>query len=211
MGHDDGGQLTDAIAENPESVVLFDEVEKAHPKLHSLLLQVLEEGALTDGKGRRVRFDRTIVIMTSNCGAAEIQGASRAVGFGGTPTLARASLEELTQSALERTFTPEFLGRIGSTVLFDELGSRQIERIASLKLDELKERASDRGLSVRFTPAVARWVAEKGFRPETGARELRRVIAQHVEPGLSDLLLDGAPTGEVVVRVSRGALCFDRA
>ena len=211
VGHDDGGQLTDAIAENPESVVLFDEVEKAHPKLHSLLLQVLEEGALTDGKGRRVRFDRTIVIMTSNCGAAEIQGASRAVGFGGPPTLERASLEELTQSALERTFTPEFLGRIGSTVLFDELGSRQIERIAALKLDELKERASDRGLSVRFTPAVARWVAEKGFRPETGARELRRVIAQHVEPGLSDLLLDGAPTGEVVVRVSRGALCFDRA
>lgn len=209
VGHDDGGQLTDAVAEKPESVVLFDEVEKAHPKLHSLLLQVLEEGALTDGKGRRVRFDRTVVIMTSNCGAAEIQNAGRAVGFGGPPSLARGSLEELTQSALERTFTPEFLGRIGNTVLFDELGPKEVEQIAAIKLGELKERAESRGLKVRFTPAVARFVAAEGYRPETGARELRRIIAQHVEPRLSDALLDSAGAREIVVRVSRGDLVFD--
>ncbi|QDV06449.1 ATP-dependent Clp protease ATP-binding subunit ClpC [Planctomycetes bacterium Poly30] len=169
IGHDEGGQLTDAVAENPESVVLFDEIEKAHPKLHNLMLQILEEGALTDGKGRRVSFARTTIVMTSNCGAEEVTSASRAVGFGGAPTLGRATMEDITGHALERTFTPEFLGRIGEVVLFDELGKKSVERIAAIKLAELRARASARGMDVRFTPAVAAWVAERGFRPETGA------------------------------------------
>jgi len=209
IGHDDGGQLTDAIAENPESIILFDEVEKAHPKLHSLLLQVLEEGSLTDGKGRRISFERAIIIMTSNCGASEIQSASRSVGFGGGPALGRSSLEDITMNALEVTFSPEFLGRVGDVVLFNELSVEVVERIASMKLNELRERATGRGLAVRFTPAVARWIAERGYRPETGARELRRVIAKEIEPRLSDLLLELGRSGNAVVRVRGGQLTFE--
>jgi len=213
VGHDDGGQLTDAVAEQPECIVLFDEVEKAHPKLHNLMLQILEEGALTDGKGRRVSFERTIVVMTSNCGTEEMASASRAVGFGSEPTLGRASLEVITEDALSRSFAPEFLGRIGEIVVFDELGSKTVERVAQKKLDELAGRGARRGLSIRFTPAVARWVAARGFRPETGARELRRVIQREIEPKLSDVLLALKPghENEVVVRARKGELWFDAA
>ncbi|MEM8712005.1 MAG: AAA family ATPase, partial [Planctomycetota bacterium] len=191
VGHDDGGQLTDAVAAAPESVILFDEIEKAHPKLHNLMLQILEEGALTDGKGKRVSFARTLVIMTSNCGAEDVTARSRAVGFGTTETLGRASIEEITEQALQLAFTPEFLGRVGSTVTFDELGEKAVKRIAAIQLADLKRRAERRGLDVTFTPAVAGWVAKKGFRPESGARELRRVIAQELEPELSERLLEG--------------------
>ncbi len=211
IGHDDGGQLTDAVAEAPESVVLFDEVEKAHPKLHNLLLQILEEGALTDGKGKRVSFARTVIVMTSNCGAEDVTSASRTVGFGGTPTLGRASLQDITSQALASTFTPEFLGRVGDTVLFEELGPKSVERIAAIKLGELKDRAARRGLDVRFTPAVTAWIAARGFKPETGARELRRVIQRELEPELSERLLQGGPAGRrsLVVRASKGKLVFD--
>ncbi|MFT6833481.1 MAG: ATP-dependent Clp protease ATP-binding subunit ClpC [Planctomycetota bacterium] len=216
IGHDDGGQLTDAVAEAPESVVLFDEIEKAHPKLHNLMLQILEEGALTDGKGRRVSFARTTVIMTSNCGADDVTSASRAVGFGGVPTLGRATLgratlQDITGQALAATFSPEFLGRIGETVLFDELGKKSVERIAGIKLSELQERASTRGMDVRFTASVASWIAERGFKPESGARELRRVIQKELEPELSERLLSGGPAGRrtLVVRTSKGRLVFE--
>lgn len=205
VGHDDGGQLTDAVAQNPECVVLFDEVEKAHPKLHNLMLQILEDGNLTDGKGKTVDFSRALVVMTSNCGAEDVQSASRAVGFGANETLGRASLEDITGEALARTFPPEFLGRIGETVLFDELGAETVEAIAAKKLRELGERAKARGYAVRITPAVARWVARRGFRPESGARELRRVLQTEIEPRLSELLLE---RGGATVRVRGGELVF---
>ena len=211
IGHDDGGQLTDAVEKAPESVVLFDEIEKAHPKLHNLLLQILEEGALTDGKGKRVSFARTVIVMTSNCGAEDVTSASRAVGFGGAATLGRASLQDITNLSLASTFTPEFLGRIGETVLFDELNQKSVERIATIKLGELKDRAAIRGLDVRFTSAVAAWIAERGFKPETGARELRRVIQRELEPALSERLLKAGSAGRrsLVVRASKGKLVFE--
>ena len=212
VGHDDGGQLTDAVAAEPECVVLFDEVEKAHPKLHNLMLQIMEEGALTDSKGRRVSFERTIVVMTSNCGAEEVTSATRAVGFGGAPTIGRAALEVITEDALARSFSPEFLGRIGDIVVFDELSRQTVERVAQKKLTELAERGAERGMQVRFTPAVARWVAGRGFRPDCGARELRRVIQREIEPRLSDVLLSSTRRdGEVVVRARGGELRFDAA
>ena len=212
VGHEDGGQLTDAVAAEPECVVLFDEVEKAHPKLHNLMLQIMEEGALTDSKGRRVSFERTIVVMTSNCGAEEVTSATRAVGFGGAPTIGRAALEVITEDALARSFSPEFLGRIGDIVVFDELSRQTVERVAQKKLTELAERGAERGMQVRFTPAVARWVAGRGFRPDCGARELRRVIQREIEPRLSDVLLSSTRRdGEVVVRARGGELRFDAA
>lgn len=215
VGHDDGGQLTDRVAENPETIVLFDEVEKAHPKLHQLMLQILEEGVLTDGKGKRIPFDRTIVVMTSNCGAEDVERAGSTIGFDGqSASLSRGSLLDLTNAALSRSFPPEFLGRIGDTVLFDELDEPAVERIAAKKLRELAERAGARSLQIRFTPAVAKWVARRGFRPECGARELGRVLRREIEPRLSEILLEGRAsrgTSKVVVRARRDVLSFDVA
>jgi ATP-dependent Clp protease ATP-binding subunit ClpC len=211
VGHEDGGQLTDAVAANPDAVVLFDEIEKAHPRMHNLLLQILEEGSLTDGKGKRVSFDRTLVIMTSNAGAEEIVSASRAVGFTSETMLGQESLADITQSALSRQFSPEFLGRIDDTILFTELSPRTVERIAQGKLFELARRSRARGLKVAFTPAVARWVAREGYSLEFGARELRRVIQRTIEPGLSERLLSGDIGHDALlrVRINGGQLRFD--
>jgi ATP-dependent Clp protease ATP-binding subunit ClpC len=172
---------------------------------------VLEDGALTDGKGRRISFARTFVVMTSNCGAEDVTAASRAVGFERGRSLTRASLGEITQEALTRTFPPEFLGRVGDVVLFDELTSEVVERIASKKLADLARRAVTRGLEVRFTPAVAKWLGVRGYAPESGARELRRILAREVEPRLSELLLtvSAGARRRALVRVRNGALQFE--
>ncbi|MEL6714523.1 MAG: AAA family ATPase, partial [Planctomycetota bacterium] len=159
-----------------------------------------------DGKGRRVRFDRALVVMTSNCGAEDVQAAARAVGFHRQESVGRASVADITDEALSRTFSPEFLGRIGEIVYFDELGPEVVEGVAAKHLAELQERAERRGFRVRFTPAVARWVARHGYRPESGARELRRVVQREIEPRLSELLLSG---GAATVRIKGGELRFD--
>ena len=190
--------------------MLFDEIEKAHPRMHSLLLSVLEEGELTDGKGQRVCFDRSIVVMTSNAGAIEVSAASNALGFERSPALGRDGLRSITSEALGRRFTPEFLGRIDETIVFDELGPREAERIAQRKLFELARRARQRGLRVAFTPGVARWVARRGFSTEFGARDLLRVVRNEIEPRLSALLLDESVRADQIVRagIRRGELHF---
>ena len=211
VGHEAGGQLTEAIRENPESVVLFDEIEKAHPRMHNLLLQVLAEGALTDGRGQRVSFDRAIVILTSNAGAQDVQAAGRTVGFDRSSTLTEASRRELTERALQESFTPEFLGRIDETLLFEDLDNETARLIAQARLTDLATRARRTGTIVAFTPSVSRWVAERGFRPEHGAREIRHVIQREVEPRLAALLLTEEPGTErmIRVRVQAGELRFD--
>ena len=193
-------------------MVLFDEIEKAHPRFHALLLQILEEGALTDGKGQRVRLDGCIVILTSNAGAEEIQDASRSVGFGGAGALGEAHVEEITGDALSRLFRPELLGRLDETIVFRQLDLETAEQIAGELLYRLACRTRLSGGRVAFTPAVARWVARRGFEPASGARELRRVIQREVEPPLSDMLIDGAiDRGELIrVRVRRDALVLER-
>ncbi len=190
VGHQDGGHLTEALIKNRECVVLFDEIEKAHPKLHNLLLQILEEGALTDGRGRRVRFDRALVLMTSNAGASEIQAASRAVGFHGSGDVDQAVMEDITTRSLEERFSPEFLGRLDEIEVFADLDVTAAKRIAQIKLTDLALRARRRGLRVSFTPAVAGWVASRGFSREYGAREIRRVIQRELEPQLASFLLE---------------------
>ena len=211
VGHEDGGQLTEAVARNPECVVLFDEIEKAHPRMHNILLQILEEGALTDSKGRRVSFERAIVTLTCNAGAEEMAAAANAVGFGESRSLDRASLRSITTEALGRSFSPEFLGRVDETVLFDELSRRTVERIAAKKLLELACRTRERGTRVAFTAAVARWVAERCHSPEFGARELRRVLQRQVEPPIVESMLAGdvPPDGLLRVRVRDGELIFE--
>jgi ATP-dependent Clp protease ATP-binding subunit ClpC len=190
VGHGDGGQLTEALAKNPEAVVLFDEIEKAHPRMHNLLLQVLDEGHLTDGKGQRVRFDRAFVVLTSNVGAQEVVRESSRVGFGGETPLDDAAVGQITDRELRETFPPEFLGRLDETVRFRCLDLSDARRIARRQLTELAERVRKRGRRIAFTPAVAGWVAERGFAPESGAREIRRTIRRELEAPLAESLLE---------------------
>jgi len=201
VGHGDGGQLTEALRRSPEAVVLFDEIEKAHPRLHNLLLQILDEGHLTDSKGSRVRFDRAFVILTSNAGAQDVQERSRGVGFQPHEPLGDAVVREITARALERMFSPEFLGRIDDTVPFRALDPVDARRIARLQLVELACRVRSRGLRTAFTPAVARWVAERGFREESGAREIRRVVRREIETPLADALSSARRANHRWVRV----------
>jgi ATP-dependent Clp protease ATP-binding subunit ClpC len=198
VGHEDGGYLTEALSRAPESIVLFDEIEKAHPRLHNLLLSILEDGILTDGKGRTTSFERALVVLTSNAGAQEMIQARKRLGFERRVTLGHASLTDIATEAIERSFSPEFLGRIDETVVFRELDLRTAQAIAQRQLSELAARARRRGLKVAFTPAVAKWVAEKGYSPEYGARELRRVITRELEGPLSRLVLDGPPRRGIV-------------
>jgi ATP-dependent Clp protease ATP-binding subunit ClpA len=201
VGHEHGGQLTETVRKEPHCVVLFDEIEKAHTKLHHLLLQVLDEGHLTDSRGRRVDFSRAIVVLTSNVGATDIQAARHRVGFATNERLGEAGLDELVQRALETEFAPEFLGRVGERVLFRELDFDDAVKISDVLLGELSRRARNRGLCVAFRPSVARWVAERGFSQIAGARELKRVVQREIEGPLSELMLaGGAP--DRLVRVS---------
>jgi ATP-dependent Clp protease ATP-binding subunit ClpC len=201
VGHEHGGQLTEALARRPDSVVLFDEIEKAHPRVHGLLLSVLEEGSLTDGRGRRVCFEQALVVMTSNAGAGEILSAAGAVGFhrGARPLTAEV-LEDLSRDALARRFPPEFLGRLDEVVVFDELDERAVREIARRQLVDLAVRVRRAGGKVAFTRAVADWVAARAFRPEHGAREVRHVIQRELEPPLARLLLAGTLGDDDLVR-----------
>ncbi|MCY2960445.1 MAG: AAA family ATPase [Planctomycetota bacterium] len=210
VGHEDGGFLTEALTKHPESIVLFDEIEKAHPRLHNLLLQILEDGILTDGKGRTVSFEHALIVLTSNAGAREMIQARRRLGFERNVTLAHTSLSDIATEALEQSFSPEFLGRIDETVVFKELDPRTAVGIAQRQLGELAARARRRGLKVAFTPAVAKWVVERGFSPDYGARELRRVVTREIEGPLSRLMLDGTPRrGLIRARIQGDAPSFE--
>ncbi|MFT5285739.1 MAG: ATP-dependent Clp protease ATP-binding subunit ClpC [Planctomycetota bacterium] len=190
VGHGDGGQLTEALTKNPECIVLFDEIEKAHPRMHNLLLQILEEGHLTDGKGQRVSFDRAFIVLTSNVGAQDVVRESNRVGFGADEQMSDVAVGEIVHRELAENFPPEFLGRLDETVLFRCLDHQDARKIAQRQLLELAMRVRKRGRRVAFTPAVAGWVAEKGFAVESGAREIRRAIRRSIEGPLAEVLLD---------------------
>jgi len=195
VGHEEGGHLARALLEDPARVVLFDEIEKAHPRMHGVLLSILDEGNLTDGRGRKIAFDRSVVVLTSNAGAREMVAAARPLGFGREALLGPERLEAIAREALERRFSPEFLGRIDETVLFEELDLEAAVAIARLELRDLALRARRAGRRVAFRPEIARWIAERGFSAEYGARGVARAVRREVETPLADLLLDGAASG----------------
>ncbi len=211
IGHEDGGQLTRSLAENPTAVLLFDEIEKAHPRMHNLLLQILEEGCITDGRGQQVDLSKNFVLMTSNAGAEDIRSASSTVGFHRTSSIGDGALSNITERALERIFSPEFLGRLDETLLFTELDIAAARLIAQDQLTDLAVRARRTGRRVCFTAAVSRWVAERGFSTQFGARELRNVIRREVEPALAELFLQGSRSSQGLIRtrVQNGALRFE--
>ena len=191
VGFDDGGQLTEAVRRHPFRVLLFDEVEKAHPDVFNVMLQVLEDGRLTDGHGRTVDFRNTVVIMTSNLGTAQI--GNRPFGFrsDGKDAIDAERLRETVQNALKHAFRPEFLNRIDEIIVFNPLSKEEIESIVELMAADVLRRLEDRGIAFELTQAAREWLSNEGFDPAFGARPLRRAIQRHLETPLSKEILSG--------------------
>ncbi|MDR0396373.1 MAG: ATP-dependent Clp protease ATP-binding subunit [Oscillospiraceae bacterium] len=191
IGHDEGGQLTEAVRRKPYCVILLDEVEKAHPDVFNILLQILEDGRLTDSKGRVVSFKNTVVVMTSNIGAHEIAHAKK-MGFGGdSGAMDYDSMKASVTAEVKRFFRPEFLNRLDEMIVFHALDHEQIRSIARLMLGQVGERLKDRGVELSFTDEAVELLCEQGFDPAFGARPLRRTIQRMVEDALSEELLAG--------------------
>jgi ATP-dependent Clp protease ATP-binding subunit ClpC len=196
IGYEDAGQLTEALRRRPYSIVVFDEVEKAHPEVHNMLLQIMEEGHLSDAKGHKVDFRNAIIVMTSNIGADMIKNHT-SLGFqlkrdeALDEQLSFDDMRKKLNDSLKRAFRPEFINRLDSVVIFRSLNRADIEQIVSLELDKVSERLKDHNLSLTASPAALAALAEQGYDVEFGARPLRRVIQQKVEDPLSDRLLAG--------------------
>ncbi|HSR86727.1 MAG TPA: ATP-dependent Clp protease ATP-binding subunit [Streptosporangiaceae bacterium] len=214
VGYEEAGQLTEAVRRRPYSVVLLDEIEKAHPDVFNILLQILDDGRLTDSQGRTVDFKNTILIMTSNLGSDLVTRRGAALGFAGDQASAENSQERALQDQLLRrlreSFRPEFLNRIDEIIIFRELDQTELRQITELLLEETRRRLQAQHVAVRFTPAAVDWIAEHGFQPEFGARPMRRTIQREVDNQLSRMLLDGQVTAgqEVMVDVAEGHLTF---
>jgi len=193
VGYEEGGLMIDAIRKSPHAVLLLDEIEKAHPDLFAILLQVMDHATLTDTHGRKADFRHVILIMTTNAGARDLSG--RRLGFG-----------EITQGAkstgvLERMFAPEFRNRLDATVHFNTLGAPEIARVVDKHVDELRALVSDRHISIELTPEARTWFAEKGFDRAFGARPMARLIERTIKKPLSEMLLFGNVEAGSTVRV----------
>ncbi|MDZ4703712.1 MAG: ATP-dependent Clp protease ATP-binding subunit [Saprospiraceae bacterium] len=195
VGYEEGGQLTEKVRRKPYSVVLLDEIEKAHPDVFNILLQVLDDGQLTDSLGRKVDFKNTLIIMTSNIGVRQLKDFGQGVGFA---TKARQDASEdhsktIIQNALKRTFSPEFLNRIDDVVIFNALGQEEIFSIIDLALQELYKRLIGLNFTLELTESAKKFVAEKGFDPQFGARPLHRAIQKYIEDPLAEFILNENP------------------
>lgn len=211
VGHQDGGALSEPLLENPDSVILFDEIEKAHERLHHLLLQVLDEGRLTDGKGRTIDFRKSVIVLTSNIGTEDYRQASNGLGFA-RPELAEEEFESITREALCRGFKPEFLNRLDGVLTFRNLERESCEQIVRARLESLRSRVERAGVELDWTHAAVRRLAELGTHDEYGARELRRTVDREVEVPLSDLILNRPASAPIrfCVRSARGAIHIER-
>ena len=199
IGYEEGGQLTEAVRRKPYSVVLFDEIEKAHPDVFNTLLQVLDDGRLTDARGHTVDFRNTVIIMTSNIGSEYLLEEATANGE------IKPDARDRVMAAMRSTFRPEFLNRLDDIVLFKPLAEAEIERIVELMFDGLRARLGERRMRLEITPAAQRYIAEQGFDPVYGARPLRRFIAREVETRIGRALLSGDAQGDAVVKVDYAA------
>ena len=212
VGYDEGGQLTEKIRRKPYSVVLFDEVEKAHPDVLNILLQILDDGMLTDAQGRRVDFKNTVIILTSNIGASAITEKAKSLGFTAAATDEKAAMEANVMQALKSAFRPEFLNRLDEIIVFNRLTDADIRKIASLLLAELGERICGIGVEIEFDPSLVAYVAEKGFDPIYGARPLRRAITSLVEDSFSEAMLEGriASGDRILAKAVEGKVLFEK-
>jgi ATP-dependent Clp protease ATP-binding subunit ClpB len=196
VGYEEGGALTEAVRRKPYSVILFDEVEKAHPDVFHILLQVLEDGRLTDGKGRTVDFRNAVIILTSNVGSQWIQDLA---GKG------EEVLRDRVMEELRRAFRPEFLNRLDEIILFRALGKVQLSAIVDLMIREVNARLADRKLSVRLSPEARERLAEIGYDPTYGARPLRRAIQKHIQDPVAMNILQGEFREGDTIRVDTDA------
>lgn len=217
VGYDEGGQLTEKVRRHPYSVVLFDEIEKAHPDVFNMLLQVLEDGRLTDSQGRLVDFRNAVIIMTSNVGARLITNEQSSLGFafGDGSKKEQDDLKQLKETVLgelKKTFRPEFLNRVDDIIVFNKLSGEEIKEIARHMLRELSDRVQKMDIAVSFSDEAVKAISDEGYDPVYGARPLRRAITSKIEDPLSEKILEGSvKAGEQIVCTYKdGAFCFDR-
>jgi ATP-dependent Clp protease ATP-binding subunit ClpC len=214
VGYEDAGQLTEAVRRRPYSVVLLDEIEKAHPDVFNVLLQILDDGRLTDGQGRTVDFKNTVLIMTSNLGSDMITRRAGPLGFAARSASSASGQQDTAQDQIMRrlgeAFRPEFLNRIDEVIVFRQLDRTELRQVTELLLAETRRRLHAQNVMVDFTPAAVDWIAAHGFQPEFGARPMRRTIQREVDNQLSRMLLDGQVDAgqEVTVGVGDGELTF---
>lgn len=210
VGYDEGGQLSEQVRRHPYSVVLLDEVEKAHPDVFNLLLQVLDDGFLTDSKGRKVDFKNTIIIMTSNLGSRSIF-ETKAVGFSADNSNQVKLRQDRVKEALKQFFRPEFLNRIDESIIFDELDQKQLRQVVTLLTRKLIERLNKQGIQLKISPAALDKIAQDGYDPEMGARPLRRAIQKDIEDQVASMLIEGdLQSGDTLkIGCNRKKLKFD--
>jgi ATP-dependent Clp protease ATP-binding subunit ClpC len=192
VGYDDGGQLTEKVRRKPYSVILFDEIEKAHPDVFNMLLQILDDGMLTDSQGRRVDFRNTVIIMTSNLGAKLIAGEGKSIGFTQSAKDTDSKIRDAVMGEVKKSFRPEFINRIDEIIVFNQLKKDEIRRIAFNMLEGLKKRLEELEIEVEFSEKIVSFVSERGFDALYGARPLRREIQTRIEDVLSEKILDGS-------------------
>jgi ATP-dependent Clp protease ATP-binding subunit ClpC len=196
VGYEESGQLTEALRRRPYSIVVFDEIEKAHPEAHNMLLQIMEEGHLSDARGRKVDFRNALIVMTSNVGADMIKRQT-SLGFNlkrddqTEEKLAYQDMRKKLMESLKRVFRPEFINRVDAIIVFRALSREDIKQIVQLEIKKVAERLEEHSIVINITPAALDLLAEQGYDPEMGARPLKRVIQQKVEDRLSDALLAG--------------------
>jgi ATP-dependent Clp protease ATP-binding subunit ClpC len=193
VGYEEGGQLTEKVRRKPYSVVLLDEIEKAHPDVFNILLQVLDDGILTDGLGRRVDFRNTILIMTSNIGVRDLKDFGSGIGFSTKSREASGDdlMKSTIQNALKKVFSPEFLNRLDDLIVFNSLQKSHIHQIIDISLKKLFSRIDSLGYSIELTEKAKDFIAEKGFDPQYGARPLNRAIQKYLEDLVAEEILKG--------------------
>ncbi|MFE7790464.1 ATP-dependent Clp protease ATP-binding subunit [Streptomyces sp. NPDC057460] len=213
VGFEEAGQFTEAVRRNPYSLLLLDEIEKAHPDVFNILLQVLDDGRLTDSQGRTIDFKNTVIVMTSNLGSQAITGRGGAMGFGAGDTDAdEQARRERVLRPLREHFRPEFLNRIDEIVIFRQLADQQLRQITNMLLDDSRRRLRAQDVTVDVTLAAVEWLAQRGYQPEYGARPLRRTIQREVDNRLSRMLLDGSlqPHSRLRIDVADGELTIHK-
>ena len=199
VGYEDGGQLTEKVRRKPYSIILLDEIEKAHQDVFNILLQVMDEGRLTDSESRTVDFRNTIIIMTSNLGSRQIQEYGRGIGFGTTDAGTEMARQDIIRKALNKSFAPEFINRIDEIITFNQLDRQAVGQIVGIELSQLTKRMEGMGFTLAVTDAAREFLADKGYSREYGARPLKRAIQTYVEDKLAEVMIDGeCPAGSLL-------------
>ena len=203
VGYEEGGQLTEAVRKNPYSVILFDEIEKAHPDIFNLLLQILDDGRLTDGQGRTVDFKNTIIIITSNVGVSSLnQNPKIGFGTGDVEKEIDDSNKEIINKAIKNAFAPEFLNRLDDIIMFNSLDKDAIKEITKILLEETKERLKNLGIEINYNKRVVDLLSEGGFSKEYGARPLERHITNKIDNQLAEEILEGKLSKDMKINLT---------